>query len=128
MWIYYLIPIVTHLIFLPLLFFERNGEISLIEILVGTIIIPIYLVIVSYKFLDDFSMSKFFFMLLIILVVTILGIVISYFNWGITTRNLLKPDSETIHIINWQMIIASIIVVIGWTIACMIKHVSRGGL
>ena len=83
MWIYYLIPIVIHLIFLPLLFLERNGEISLIEIFVGTIVVPIYLVIVSYKLLDHFSMSKFFSMLLIILVVTILGIVISYFNWGI---------------------------------------------
>ena len=122
MWIYYLIPIVIHLIFLPLLFLERNGKISLIEIFVGTIVVPIYLVIVSYKLLDHFSMSKFFSMLLIILVVTILGIVISYFNWGITTRNLLKPDSETIHITNWQMIIASIIAITGWTVAYMIKH------
>lgn len=122
MWIYYLIPVVIHLLFLPFLFLERNGEISLIEIFVGTIVVPIYLVIVSYKLLDHFSMSKFFPMLLIILVVTILGIVISYFNWGITTGNLLKPDSETIHITNWQMIIASIIVIIGWAVAYIIKH------
>ena len=122
MWICYLIPIVVHLIFLPFLFLERNGEISLIEIFVGTIVVPIYLVIVSYKFLDDFSMSKFFSILLIIIVVTLLGIAISYFNWGITTGNLLKPDSETIHITNWQMIIASIIVTAGWIVAYMIKH------
>lgn len=116
MWIYYLIPVVIHLIFLPLLFLDKNGEIMLMENFVGAIAVPIYLAIVSYKILCHFGMNKFLPMLLIILVVTILGIVISYFNWGIITGNLLKPDSETIHIMNWQMIIASIIVIISWTV------------
>ena len=124
MWIYYLIPIVIHLIFLPFLFLDRDGEILFIEIIVGTIFVPIYLVIVSYKLLNHFSMCKFFSMLLIMLVVTILGIIISYFNWGITTGNLLKPDSETIHIISWQMIIASMIVIAGWAVAYTIKHIT----
>lgn len=122
MWIFFSIPIMIHLIFLPLLFFESSGEISLAEIFTETIIIPIYLIIVSYKLLEHFSVSKFFAMLLLILVVTIFGIVISYFNWGITTGNLLNPDNETIYIIHWQMIIASVIVIVGWTVAYMIKH------
>ena len=122
MWIYYLIPIIIHLIFLPLLFFERNGEMSLVESIVGVIVVPVYLVIVSCKFLDNFSISKFLGMLLIMLVVAILGIAISYFNWGITTGDLLKPDSETIYIIHWQIRIASIIVIIGWAVSYMIKY------
>lgn len=122
MWICYFIPIVVHLIFLPFLFSEGSGGIMLVEIFVGTILAPIYLVIVSYNRLEHFSMSKFFPALLIILTATILGILMIYFNWGIVTGNLLKPDSETIHITNWQIIIASMIAIVGWIIVYMIKR------
>ena len=121
MWLYYLIPIAIHLLFLPFWFLDKNGIVSLIEMFVCTIAIPIYLVIVSYKFLDDFSTSKFFLMSLSMLVVTLLGIVISYFNWGISTANLLTPDSETILIMQIQMIISSTIVIVGLAIVCFIK-------
>lgn len=96
--------------------------VSLIEILLGTIVIPIYLIIVSYKLLDELNAGMFFLILLIILAVTLFGVTISYFNWGITTGNLLKPDSATILIIKSEMIIASIIVITGWVVAYMIKH------
>lgn len=122
MWIYYLIPIVLHLIFLLFWFRNQNAEIALIEMFVGTIAVPIYLIIVSYKLLYHFSINSFLPMLSIILAVTILGIVISYFNWGITTGNLLKPDSGTIHLTKLQIMIASIIVIIGWTVTYNGSH------
>lgn len=121
-YIYYLIPILVHLIFLPLLFFERSGRISFIEIFVGTIAVPIYLVGISYKLLDNFGICKFFSALLATLSVTLFGIVIGYFNWGITTGNLLNPDGETIHIFNLEMVISTIIVFVGWIILSCAKR------
>ena len=121
-YIYYLIPILVHLIFLPLLFFERSGRISFIEIFVGTIAVPIYLVGISYKLLDNFSICKLFSALLATLSVTLFGIVIGYFNWGITTGNLLNPDGETIHIFNLEMVISAIIVFVGWIILSCAKR------
>ena len=121
-YIYYLIPILVHLIFLPLLFFERSGRISFVEIFVGTIAVPIYLVGISYKLLGNFGICKFFSALLAMLSVTLLGIVIGYFNWGITTGNLLNPDGETIHIFNLEMVISAIIVFVGWIILSCAKR------
>ena len=110
------------MMFLPFWFLVKGGTLSLIEILIGTVVIPIYLIIVSYKLLDDLGFARFFLVLFMMLVVTILGIVISYFNWGISIGNLLKPDSETVLIIKSEMFIALIIVIVGWTVAYMIKH------
>ncbi len=56
------------------------------------------------------------------LVITILCIIIDYFNWGISTGDLLKPDSETVLIIKLEMIVASIIVTISWIAVYVIKH------
>ena len=122
MWICYLIPIVIHLLFLPFWFLAEGGTLSLIEILIGTVGIPIYLIFVSYKLVDDLDAGNFFLVLFIMLVVTIFGILIHYFNWGITTGNLLKPDSATVLIIKSEILIASIIVIVGWIVAYMIKH------
>ena len=120
-WLYYLIPIVIHLLFFPLWMIETNGNISLIEILVGTIAIPVYLIILSGRVLKNYNIG-FFLILLIMLVVTLVGIAISYFNWGIVTGNLLTPDSETIIITQGEMMISSIIVTAGWGIMLLIKN------
>ena len=59
----YLIPVIVHLMFyrfgfwiyllLAVLVF------SLIELLLGTLVIPIYLIIISYKYLNKVSIGKF---------------------------------------------------------------------
>ena len=53
---------------------------------------------------------------------TLLGHIISYFNWGISTGNLWNPDSETVHIIMLQITTSLIIIILGWIIACLIKN------
>lgn len=121
MWLYYLVPIAIHLLFLPFWFLDRNGTLSLVEMFIGTIVIPIYLIVVGYKSPGDINTSRFWLILIVILVVTLLGIAISYFNWGISTGNLLKPDSETVLIMQIQIIVSSAIVIVGWAIAYFIK-------
>lgn len=119
-WVYYLLPIVIHLLFLP--FWLLDVDISIIEILVGTFIVPVYLIAVFGIKMSRFSPGKFILMLIIILAITNLGIAIDYFNWGIVTGYLLKPDSETVYLTKLQMNIASIIVIIGWIIMSIIKR------
>lgn len=121
-WVYYLIPIGVHLLFLPFLFWGNNQSIvSLVEIIIGTIIIPIYLLIVSIKIVSEISTGKFTLFLLVMIGVATAGIFTSYFNWGITTGNLLKPDSETVLIMQIQIFVSSAIVIVGWAIACFVK-------
>lgn len=122
MCVYYLIPIVIHLLFLPFWFLDKNGTLSLAEMFICTVAIPIYLIIVSGKFLGDFSTCRFLLMLLVMLAVTLFGIAMFYFNWGISTANLFTPDSETVLIMQMQIIVSSAIVIVGWAIVCFIKN------
>lgn len=119
-WVYYLLPIVIHLLFLP--FWLLDVDISIIEILAGTFIVSIYLIAVFGIKMSSFSPGKFILILIIMLAITNLGIAIEYFNWGIVTGYLLKPDSETVYLTKLQMNIASIIVIIGWIIMSIIKR------
>lgn len=121
-WIYYFIPIGVHLIFFPFLSVKNiQSDVSLIEMAVGVVIIPIYLIIINIKLTDKISIVNFATKLLLMIGITILGILISYFNWGVISRNLLRPDSATILIIKGEMIVSSIIIIIGWSVAYMIK-------
>ena len=122
MWLYYLFPILIDLLFLPLYFFDTNGIAALIEMFICTIVTPIYLVIVSYNSLNNVSISSFFKNLIVMLVIVLSGILITYFNWGISTSKLLMPDSETVLLTQIQIIVSLVLVIVGWTIACFIKR------
>lgn len=119
MWLYYLIPILSQFLFLPFWFFDDNGVVSLIELTVCTVVIPIYLIIICYKFSDCFSMLK---RLAVMIVITLIDSAVYYFNWGISTSNLLTPDSSTLLIMQIQIIISSAIAVIGWAAVPLIKN------
>lgn len=118
----YLIPIVIHLLFLPLLFVENiAADACLVEMIIGTVVIPIYLIIISLKFTDKINVKNFATILLLIENVAIIGILISYFNWGISSGHLFSPDSETVYLLKWQMNISSIIIIVGWCTGILIK-------
>ena len=122
----YLIPVIVYLMFLPFWLLDlpsvSSAGVSLIELLLGTLVIPIYLIIISYKYLNKVSIGKIIYFLLLIISLTLLGHIISYFNWGISTRNLWNPDSETVHIIMLQIMTSLIIIILGWIMACLIKN------
>lgn len=122
MWFYYLIPIVIHLMFLPFWFLPQKGAtVTLLEMVMGTIVIPVYLIIINFKFADKINMGKFTILLLLMIGITVAGHLIGYFNWGISTGNLFSPDSETLLIIRMQIIASTIIVTVGWIIVCLVK-------
>lgn len=122
MLIYYLIPIIIHLLFLPFWFLGTNSSmVSLVELVIGTLVIPIYLIIISVKFADKISTGKFI-VLLSMIGITVLGHFIQYFNWGISTGNFFSPDSVTLLISRNTIITSTIIVTVGWIIVFLIKN------
>ncbi len=122
MWLYNLIPIVSQFLFLPFWFFDDNGIVSLLEITVCTVVFPVYLVVIYCKFSDCFSMLRAFQILFVMLVITLIDSAVYYFNWGISTSNLLTPDSSTMLIMRIQIIISLAIVIIGWIIVFFVKN------
>lgn len=122
-WILNCLPIFIHLLLLPFWYFEKNpGTVSLIEIVLGSLIIPLYLIIMNSKFINKINMQKFIIILLLMMFISIIGNLIAYFNWGIVTGNLFHPDSETVHIIKLQMLVSIIVIFIGWIITFFIKR------
>ena len=96
----------------------------MIELALSTIVSPIYLIIIDYKLCGKLSLGNaiiwWFFMLFIVLI----GQSIHYIYWGLSSGNLMKPDSETVLILQLAIITSTIILTAGWIIACTIKSKS----
>lgn len=122
--LYYLIPISIQLILLPFWFIDEDIIVSWIGLAIGAIVTPIYLIIISFKFIDKISAKSFLGMLLLMIGIAILVCLLNYFNWGLSTGNLLSPDSETALIIKIQMVVSSAIIMVGWIITFIIKRKS----
>jgi hypothetical protein len=123
LWLYYIIPVILRFLLLPLWYWEKNpGNASTLEMALGILVIPIYLIIVSAKSIRGVSMGKFIAYLLLMLLIAIVGDLTGYLNWGVSTGNLFTPDSATLLIVRWQIILSSIVVTLGWCIVCIVKR------
>jgi len=128
-WLLFLAPIGFHLLLLPFWYFEkRPGAVSTLEVVAGTLIVPIYLIIVSVKIVNKISLMRWITTWLLMLIINTAGIAICYFNWGVTIGNLFRPDSETLHLVELQMIISSIMITILWAVICVIKSRSSANV
>ncbi len=61
MLVVYVMPIIIELMFLPFVLLDKDGTVSLIEIIISTFAIPVYLIVASYKVLDNFNTKKILF-------------------------------------------------------------------
>lgn len=117
----YTIPILMHLLFLPFWLIKKNfANISLIELIMGAVIVPLYLLIVSIKFIDIVNVNKRWTLISMIIIIFVSDF-INYFNWGVSTGNFFHPDSETILIIKYEVFFSVVFIILGWTIFCFIK-------
>ena len=124
--ILYIIPIIVHISLLPVHFIDgKTGYTGLVEAALGIIIIPVYLTIVSLKFTNRVCFKSYILQLLIMFVVSVIGNIISYVNWGISSGNLLCPDSETVLLIRLQIITALSIIVVIWSLVCMVMKIKN---
>lgn len=121
-WICYAIPIIVHILCLPFWFTEKNpGNVAIFEMILEIFIVPVYLILISSKYVTTFSLRKFLELFFLMIGISVLGNLIFYFNWGISTGKLLMPDSETILILKYQIIISSCILMVGWIIMFVAK-------
>jgi len=131
--LYFFAPIIVHLILSLFWFLKIGYTLSLFELLISTLVTPIYLIIVYSKFTKKFK-NTFKFELgnmvksvvfLLMIGITIAGYIIQYFNWGMSTGYLYKPDSESILILKQSAILSIVILIIGWGIVKIKDSLSK---
>lgn len=118
---YNLIPLLAHLLCLLLGIWLKGGDLSMIELALDTIIAPIYLIVINHKLFAKVSVTNAVLLWIFMLVIVVIGHVIHYLHWGISTGNLMRPDSETVLILQIAVITSVIILTVGWIIVSLIK-------
>ena len=91
------------------------GNITSYEIFYNIIINPIYLIIIN-MINSIKNKRKYFFINVLLMVISCLsGIIIHYFNWGITSHYslLINPDGETLYMFLLMLLIIPVIIIIG---------------
>lgn len=111
------LPIIFfHLILLPIWLlvnvFEELWVVTILSSIGTTIIIPFFQVVINGWFNIKCNNYRFIKNWTIISISTLLSHVLNYMNWGISSQSLLKPDSETLLILKWEIIISLLIVFI----------------
>jgi hypothetical protein len=135
-WLYYLIPpIGIHLLFLlsqhvlNILtsveeYFDSLGNAWL---LTGAIIIPVYLLILSAKSLRKVNLRDFWVLLISMIAVYLLSCFVEIMScamlynesFAVVLRFLFEGKAG---VMNFQMIVAFIVIAVMWTIICIVKH------
>lgn len=118
------IPILVHIICLLLGLWIKPGDLSMIEFVFDTIIVPIYLIVINYKLVTKVALPKIVGYLILMMVVILAGHGIHYLNWGISTGYLTTPDSATVHLFQITVLISLVILIIGWIAVFVIKNKS----
>lgn len=118
------IPILVHIICLLLGLWIKPGDLSMIEFVFDTIIVPIYLIVINYKLVTKVALTKIVGYLILMMVVILAGHGIHYLNWGISTGYLTTPDSATVHLFQITVLISLVILIIGWIAVFVIKNKS----
>lgn len=108
----YLLPIIRNGLTLPLCGYYEDWKIFLVQMVTNAIITPIYMVFAVSMIIKKFNIGVLILSLLVILV----GIMVLYISWGITTGYILKPDSETILLLKYQILISFAIFIVGYFI------------
>ena len=131
---YYFIPIIINIVFAVIYFsldyiankynliYSNTWRFALFTSLINVIVIPVYLVFLfmNYKFASYWRrIINFVCSYMIIL----FGLLVGYLCWGITTGNTLSPDSVTVLICRYELIVSTIIFVFGCIILRIVKYI-----
>jgi hypothetical protein len=101
-----LIPVVIGLVFLPFWYIKDFTLLPGLQILANVVLLPIILVIMDSILFLRGKVGSYFILYLIIPFACLIGQLFSYFNWGISTGNLMRPDNETLMLAKYLVIIA----------------------
>lgn len=116
------IPVGIHILMFPMWYLENKyqfwstGTISFYEIILNTLILPIFLLVINIIYVNK-EKCNFWFSALIMLFVVLISAGIHYLNWGITSQKIFDPDAMTVGIILWlEVIIPLIIITTAWIV------------
>jgi hypothetical protein len=83
------------------------------NLIVNVFGLPYLLLKINYRLSLKYRQQDFIFNTLLIIILSLIGHGFSYFNWGITTGYLKKPDPATIGILKMEYIISLIVIIVG---------------
>jgi len=123
-----IVPIMTvHLGFLILWlvtawFFEDSTIATIFEMIINVFFVPGYLIILNTDYIMESQKKHLNIYLLFIIssIAVFISNFFHYFNWGITSGYLLRPDSETVYIRN-LIIKINFITLIVWLVIIQVK-------
>lgn len=103
---------------------ESRATVPLITTVLSTVISPIYLIIVNKHFMFKSQLSVV--IGIIVSLIALYGsIYLQFWNWGIATGMLKNPDGVTKIIVLWEMIVSTIIFVLGMGVLFFINKVKH---
>lgn len=105
-----IVPIVMHIILLYVLRNISPGDLSMVELIYNSFVVPVYLILANKTTHVKYDVLR----VILLSLVLICNVVIAYIVWGITTSQLGKADSETIQIYNLEFYISEIVLIVGW--------------
>lgn len=91
---------------------DNPVSVSLLQLLYDTFLLPLFLVLLNYRFQKKHNRSGFRINFVLIFVSMGIEQVFSFINWGLSIGSISSPDSETIAIQELSWIISVIIVII----------------
>ncbi|KKD52968.1 hypothetical protein C400_21425 [Paenibacillus sp. ICGEB2008] len=98
------------------MFLKNYGLLLFFSAMGTTIIIPFCLVVINGWFNKDHNNYYFIKNWILIPISTLLSHALNYMNWGLSSQSILHPDSETLLILKWEVIISLLVVLI---MSCM---------
>lgn len=112
-----IIAVISSFIFLPV---WLSGTINAtpIQIIFNLIILPVILCGLNVILFLKGKLKSFNTLYFIMPIACILGELIGYLNWGISTGNLLKPDGETIMLTKYFVLASAIVPIL----LCGLSH------
>lgn len=102
------LSIISQLALLPLWYYKKITD-SSIQIVFSIVIFPITLLIFNIVMFLKGKMPSFNVVYFILPIACVVSQLVGYFNWGISTGKLFKPDAETIMLIIYLIIISIIV-------------------
>ena len=118
------ISCIGSLAFLPLWYLHRTKAPS-IQVLFDLIALPLILCIFNLVMFFKGYIPSFKMLYWIIPLSCIMAGCVAYFNWGISTGLLLKPDAETVMLMKWFLSLSAVIPLLLWGIIHLILHVTN---
>ena len=112
------VAVLAMLAFLPFWFIRPSGSTTLPLIQAGVEILSVPVILTSLNLLMYVTkkLSSLVVPYLMMSLACMFGVLVAYFNWGITSGRLFRPDGETVDLTLWSLVFSPLVAVGLWCI------------